>query len=288
MNKCLCIFGFGYTASYLTEILRNDSVSIIGVSRNPDKSSHIKNNSFRSVHFSAKALSECNITPTHILISTPPSEDGDPTLKEFESYIKSIHPTPQSIAYLSTTGVYGDHKGEWVDESSVCHQPGIKGENRLAAEKSWQVFSEKNHIPLFIFRIAGIYGPYRNALHKLINRGSVSIVKNGQFFSRIHVEDLARTIKSGLFQPEKAGIYNVSDNEPTSNTSVDDFAANLLGIPAPTCQSIEEANLSAIALEFYKSNKKVSNTKMKNILGIELKYPSYREGLTSLFNNHQY
>ncbi len=286
MNNCLCIFGFGYTAHYVAELCRNEDLKILGTSRNPKKLSD--NENLTLVPFSVKTFIALKLKPTHIIISVPPTEIGDPVLNEFGNYLAEISPTLQAIGYLSTTGVYGDHKGEWVYESSESHNLGTNAKKRLAAEKSWQDFSRSYAIPLFIFRVSGIYGPYRNALQQLKAGKAFSVFKKDQVFSRIHVEDLAKVIKSALFQPEKAGIYNVSDNESASNIAVDNFAAKLLGIEAPPHQLFEQANLSVMAREFYQSNKRVSNSKMRNILGVELSYPDYREGLTSLFEKNLY
>lgn len=288
MNDSLCIFGFGYTAHYLAEVFLNSHFSVIGVTRNPDKKSADIHPHCPRIHFSKKALAEYGICPTHILISTPPSEMGDPTLNEFCSYLTQISPTLQAIVYLSSTGVYGDHKGQWVDESSKPLNPSNKAEWRLIAEKSWLHLSDKIGVPLYIFRVASIYGPFRNALHRIKNGQQVSIFKVNQFFSRIHVEDLVSMIKSALLQPEYAGIYNICDNEPASNTAVDDFAAHLLGMDPLPHQPYEQANLSAMAREFYQANKKVCNLKILNIPGIKLAYPDYRVGLTSLFTHGKY
>lgn len=288
MTNCLCIFGFGYTARYLTQMVRDDGMKVVGICRDLQKAADNAMQPDQLIHFSEKALAESGISPTHVLVSTPPSASGDPSLIAFERYLSKVSPSLQAIAYLSTTGVYGEHDGEWVDESSACRHPGEKAQQRLAAEKSWLAFSERNRVPLYIFRIAGIYGPYRNALQKIKNGATHSIFKQGQYFSRIHVEDLAKTIKTGLLSPDKAGVYNVCDNEPASNTVVDDFAANLLGVKPLNHQLFEEATLSPMAREFFSTNKKVANLKMRTILGVELSYPTYREGLTSLYNNNQY
>lgn len=288
MSINLCIFGFGYTARFLTKLCEGDDIVIFGTSRNPEKFPDEKNCTFIPIQFSAKEFIEQHIKPTHILICAPPSAVGDPVLAEFGDYLIASSSTLQSICYLSTTGVYGDHNGEWVNETSQSNHPSISGNNRLAAEAAWLNFSKDHQAPLSILRIAGIYGPYRNALQKIKSGSSVSIFKKDHVFSRIHVEDLAMVIRSALFKPEYADIYNVCDNEPTENTVINDYAAGLLGIPPLAHQPYAEATLSPMAREFFQANKRVSNRKLLDTFKLQLLHPSYREGLRSLFENGQY
>lgn len=288
MNHLLGIFGFGYTAQQFAKLYQKSSFQIIGTSRQPEKLTDFNHPSCQIRGFSAKTFEELEIQPTQLLISTPPTEEGDPTLIEFEEYLAKMNSRIQTIIYLSTTGVYGDHQGAWVDESTAPHRPGINAKRRLEAEKSWLDFSSKHQIPLYIFRLAGIYGPHRNALQLLKKGKEFSVFKKDLVFSRIHVEDICQSIIKALLHPEKAGIYNLSDNEPAPNTDIDVFAAKLLGVKAPPHLSFEEANLTALGLEFYQSNKRVSNRMLVEKLGIELHYPSYHEGLSALYNQEQY
>tara|TARA_R110000868_G_scaffold310072_1_gene571359 strand:+ start:800 stop:1666 length:867 start_codon:yes stop_codon:yes gene_type:complete len=288
MTNCLGIFGFGYTARFLAELCNKDDIALLGVSRNHDKPSVGPTPDYTPLPFSASALAQQRIQPTHILVSTPPTETGDPTLNEFKNTLARQASTIQSIGYLSTTGVYGDHQGEWVDELSSSNNPGHRACMRLAAERSWIDFAKQHNVPLYIFRIAGIYGPYRNALSKLNKGMTTSILKEKQVFSRIHVLDLANAIKTALFQPENAGIYNICDNEPASNIVVDQFAATLLGIDPPRIIPIEQADLSPMAKEFYQANKRVSNAKLRATFKLSLAYPSFQEGLLDIFNKKQF
>jgi nucleoside-diphosphate-sugar epimerase len=289
MNNSLCIFGFGYTAGYLAIECKSEPFAILGTSRKAAETEAAPGQAYQLLAFSAATFAKRNLKPTHLLISTPPAVDsGDPVLKEFASYLHSIRSSLQWVGYLSSTSVYGDHQGRWVDENTPPENPSPTGKLRLAAEKAWLDWAAAYQLPCFIFRIAGIYGPYRNALRQLQQGKAFSIFKKDQVFSRIHVEDLARVIKAALLQPEKAGIYNVSDQEPAPAPLVDSYAAALLGLAAPPLLPIEQATLSAQQLEFYQSNRRVSNLKIQQQLGLELHYPTYREGLKTLLEKGFY
>ena len=236
------------------------------------------------IHFSEKSIEQALATASHILISTPPTHHfGDPVLVNFDNLLKKYIKNIQWIGYLSSTGVYGDHQGDWVDESSKPIALGGTGQLRLAAENEWRSFAEAHQLPLTIFRLAGIYGPQRNVLARLMAGKNDTIVKDGQFFSRIHVEDIVLAIVAAMQHP-KVGItiYNVADDEPASSHVVDEYAASLLQRPPLKRVAYEMATLSPMAQEFYSHNKRVSNAKLKRELNIQLSYPTYREGLAHL------
>lgn len=202
-----------------------------------------------------------------------------------KKYTKNI----QWIGYLSSTGVYGDHQGHWVDESSKPIGLGDQGQLRLVAENQWRFFAEAYQLPLTIFRLAGIYGPQRNVLARLMAGKNDTIIKDGQFFSRIHVEDIVLAIVAAMRNPiEGITIYNVADDEPAPSNVVDEYAASLLKRPPLKRVAYEQALLSPMAQEFYSHNKRVSNAKLKRALHIQLTYPTYKEGLIHLLHHEGY
>jgi nucleoside-diphosphate-sugar epimerase len=213
---------------------------------------------------------------THLLMSVPPDERGDAIALTFEEEIKAL--SLSWAGYLSTTGVYGDRDGDWVDETSPLTPATARGQRRLLAEQQWQALD----LPLHIFRLAGIYGPGRNQLVSLREGTAKRIIKPGQVFSRIHVDDIAQVLAASIARPAPGTAYNVCDNEPAPPQEVVTFAAELLGITPPPEIAFEDADLSPMAKSFYSESKRVSNARLRNELGVELKYPTYREGLRAL------
>ncbi|TNE36586.1 MAG: SDR family oxidoreductase, partial [Alphaproteobacteria bacterium] len=218
---------------------------------------------------------------THILLSIPPDETGDPVHDEMAAEILNL-PNLRWAGYLSTTGVYGDLDGGWVDENSPYNPSGKRGVRRMQAEKAWMTLYENHGLPLHIFRLPGIYGPGRNQLVSLKSGKARRIAKPGQVFSRIHVSDLAAILKASMERPNPGRIYNVADDEPAPPQDVVTFAAKLLNMPPPPLQDFETADLSPMARSFYNDSKRVRNDRIKSELGISLKFPTYREGLAAL------
>ena len=230
MRPHLLVFGFGYTAHFLAQKARKINIQVTATTRENDALGYNREFDCELIYFSEKSIEQALATATHILISTPPKHDlGDPVLVNFGNLLKKYIKNIQWIGYLSSTGVYGDHQGHWVDESSKPIALGDQGQLRLAAENEWRFFSEKYQLPLTIFRLAGIYGPQRNVLARLMAGKNDTIVKDGQFFSRIHVEDIVLAILAAM-QYLKVGItiYNVADDEPAPSHVVDEYAASLL------------------------------------------------------------
>ena len=297
MRPHLLIFGFGYTARFLAQKARDINIQVTATTRDNDALGYNREFDCELIYFSEKSIEQALATATHILISTPPKHDlGDPVLVNFGNLLKKYIKNIQWIGYLSSTGVYGDHQGHWVDESSKPIALGDQGQLRLAAENEWRFFSEKYQLPLTIFRLAGIYGPQRNVLARLMAGKNDTIVKDGQFFSRIHVEDIVLAILAAM-QYLKVGItiYNVADDEPAPSHVVDEYAASLLQQQQQQQQrpplkriAYEMAALSPMAQEFYSHNKRVSNAKLKRELNIQLTYPTYKEGLAHLLHNEGY
>jgi len=290
MQPHLLIFGFGYTAHFLAKKVRAINIQVTATTRDNDASGYNREFDCELIHFSEKSIEQALATASHLLISTPPTHAlGDPVLANFVNLLKKYIKNIQWIGYLSSTGVYGDHQGLWVDESSKPIALGDQGQLRLSAENEWRSFTKVNQLPLTIFRLAGIYGPQRNVLTRLMAGKNDTIVKIGQFFSRIHVEDIVLAIVAAMQNP-KAGltIYNVADDEPAPSHIVDEYASSLLQRPPLKRVAYEMATLSPIAQEFYSHNKRVSNTKLKRELNIQLTYPTYKEGLIHLLHNEGY
>lgn len=290
MRPHLLIFGFGYTAHFLAQKAREINIQITATTRDNDALGYNREFDCELIPFSEKSIEQALATTTHILISTPPTHDrSDPVLVNFGNLLKKYIKNIQWVGYLSSTNVYGDHQGLWVDESSKPIALGGLGQLRLAAENEWGSFMEAYQLPLTIFRLAGIYGPQRNVLVRLMAGKNDTIIKNDHFFSRIHVEDIVLAIIAAMQNP-KVGItiYNVADDEPAPCHVVDEYAASLLQRPPLKRVAYEMATLSPMAQEFYSHNKRVSNAKLKRELNIQLTYPTYKEGLVHLLHNEGY
>ncbi len=289
MRPHLLIFGFGYTAHFLAKKAREINVQVTATTRDNDALGYNREFDCELIPFSEKSIEQAVATASHILISTPPTHDlGDPVLVNFGHLLKTQIKHIEWLGYLSSTSVYGDHQGQWVDESSEPIALGKQGQLRLSAENEWVSFAETYQLPLTIFRLAGIYGPQRNVLARLMAGKKETIVKEDQFFSRIHVDDIALAILAAMQHP-KGGItiYNVADDEPTPTHVVDEFAASLLQRAPLKRVAYEMATLSPMAQEFYSHNKRVSNAKLKKALNIQLTYPTYKEGLAQLLQNKE-
>jgi nucleoside-diphosphate-sugar epimerase len=216
---------------------------------------------------------------THILSSIAPTADGDPVLAGLRDKIAAAKDL-EWVGYLSTTVVYGDHDGGWVDETTPITPAANRGKWRAQAETDWQSI---DGLPLHIFRLAGIYGPGRGPFAKLMTGKARLIIKPGQVFSRIHVDDIAQVLAASIAQPKTGAIYNVCDDVPVPPQDVLTYASTLLGLPMPPEVPFEEAAMTPMARSFYSENKRVSNTLIKEELGVQLRYPDYRTGLKAVF-----
>jgi nucleoside-diphosphate-sugar epimerase len=216
---------------------------------------------------------------THVLISAAPSAGGDPVLAALRDVIAEIAPQLEWVGYLSTTGVYGDAQGAWVDEESPLVPATQRGLARVAAEADWQSIAG---LPLHVFRLAGIYGPGRGPFAKVRAGTARRILKAGQIFSRIHVEDIAQVLAASIAQPNPGAVYNLCDDDPAPPEDVIGHAAELLGLPLPPAVDFETADMTPMARSFYAESKRVRNDRIKDELGVELIYPDYRTGLAAL------
>jgi nucleoside-diphosphate-sugar epimerase len=270
----LC-FGLGYSARVLAGRLGDSIWRVTGTSRNPQEP---RSRCFDRDHPLAPAAFA---GITHILVSISPEEAGDPLLDLHAEDIAAL-PGLVWLGYLSTTGVYGDRGGAWVDERSELRPSGPRGRRRVAAEAGWLDLWRRRGVPVHIFRLAGIYGPGRTPFEALRAGTAQRIDKPGQVFSRIHVEDLASVLIASIARPRPGAIYNVCDDEPAAPDSVIAHAASLLGLPAPPLAPFDAADLSPMARSFYDDNKRVSNALFKEELGVVLRHPNYRAGLAAI------
>jgi nucleoside-diphosphate-sugar epimerase len=264
--------------------LAERGAEITATARSGERAAELESKGVRPVHFDGAAsadLSAAIAAATHILVSIPPGETGDPVLGAAGEAIASASGL-LSIVYLSTVGVYGDHGGDWVDESTPPRPVSRRSQARLAAEQGWTERAAKAGVPLAVLRLAGIYGPGRNALVNLANGTARRLVKPGQFFNRIEVDDIAAAIVAA-FDREAAGILNVTDDEPSPPQDVVAFAARLMGMEPPPEVPFESADLTPMARSFYGENKRVRNQWLKQALGVTLAYPDYRRGLRALW-----
>lgn len=220
----------------------------------------------------------------HLLISAPPSDTGDPVLAVLADRLRAACPTIAWAGYLSTTGVYGDHQGGWVDEDTPVQPQSERTRRRVQAEQAWLEWGHEAKVPVNVFRLAGIYGPGRNQLVSLREGTARRITKQGQVFSRIHVDDIATVLEAAMERRPASRIFNVCDDEPAAPHEVVAFAAGLLGIAPPPLEDYETARptLSPMAAGFYQESKRVRNERIKQELAIRLAYPTYREGLSAL------
>ncbi len=283
MNRLLTV-GLGYSARAVARRLERGRWHIAGTARSEEGLRAIRASGYEAVPFSGKtpspALSDALRETTHLLLSAPPTANGDPLLLHHGGdLVDALH--LRWIGYLSTTGVYGDHGGGWVDETTPPRPIFDRSQWRVAAEAAWQDLAARRRLPAAVFRLAGIYGPGRNALEKLRAGQQQRIHKPGQVFTRIHVEDIAGAVEAAI-RRDASGIFNISDDEPTPPQDVITFAAELLGMEPPPLIDWEEAQLSPMARSFYMENRRVRNAKMKDVLGVKLLYPTYREGLRAL------
>lgn len=279
MTKTLLSFGHGYSARALSRILLPQDWRIIGTTRDEDKAVRLMNEGVEPRIWPGADMIPALNAATHILISAGPDDAGDPILAQLETEIAARADQFEWVGYLSTTGVYGDHNGDWVDEETPLTPATKRGIARVEAEAAWQAIPD---LPLHIFRLAGIYGPGRGPFAKVRNGTARRIIKQGQVFSRTHVADIARILAASIKKPNIGSIYNVCDNDPAPPEDVIAYAAELLGMPIPEAIDYETADMTPMARSFYAESKKVRNDKIKTKLGVELLYPDYKTGLKAL------
>ena len=279
MTKHLLSFGHGFSARALTPLLLDQGFAITGTTRSDDKAKALKATGVTPKIWPGADLREELASATHLLISAAPGADGDPVLNALCEDITKHAPNLEWVGYLSTTGVYGDANGDWVDESSPLNPATKRGQMRVAAEADWLSIA---NLPLHIFRLAGIYGPGRGPFSKVRAGTARRIIKKGQVFSRIHVEDIAQILAASIARPNPGAIYNMCDDDPAPPQDVIAHAAELLGMPLPPEVDFETAEMTPMARSFYAESKRVRNDLIKSELGVKLLFPDYRAGLASL------
>ena len=279
MEKKLLTFGHGYTAKEFTKQLLPKGWKITGTTRDHYKIKPLCNTGISALLWDDQKLEEAISNATAMLVSASPNENGDPVYLRFVETIRRRTNSIRWFGYLSTSGVYGDFGGNWVDEDTKPRPSTNRGKKRLLAEKQWK---SVENLPLHIFRLAGIYGPGRGPFSKIRAGTAKRVIKEGQVFSRIHVEDIAQVLVASLERPQPGRIYNLCDDNPAPPEDVIAYSADLLGLPPPPLVKFEEAELGQMARSFYAENKRIRNNRIKNELGVVLKYPNYRIGLKDL------
>ena len=289
MNKInLFCFGFGQVAKNFVKLLRSkgSNFELNITSRDKTEDKKFDNINYKNFYFDGKTFDRDLIKKLeisdHILISIPPVDGSDVVIKNFKEYLKDNK--NKWITYLSATSVYGNHNGEWVDESSKTSPTSSNGINRLNSERSWITLFQDFNSSVQVFRLSGIYSNRYNILNR-IKKGEAKIIKKkNHFFSRIHVDDIAEILFKSIEKFKKGEIYNISDDKPASMEEVTKYATKLLGCKEPVAIDSKEID-NEMLKNFYKDSKKVSNKKMKNYFEYSLKYPSYIEGLNYINNN---
>jgi nucleoside-diphosphate-sugar epimerase len=281
----LFCFGLGYSARALAARLSALGWRVTGTSTTTVGCEAIAARGYRSVLFdgvrAGDGVREALAAATHVLLSVPPGPDADAVLRWHADDLMAAR-SVRWLGYLSTVGVYGDWQGAWVDEDSPPRPVSTRSRWRLAAENAWRAFGQHSGKRVLIFRLAGIYGPGRSAVDNVKTGTARRIVKPGQVFNRIHVDDLAAILAAAMSADGTQAIYNVADDEPAPPQEVVAFAASLLGLAPPPEIPFEEAELSPMAASFYGENKRVKNDRIKRVLGVTLAYPTYREGLRAI------
>ncbi|MFV0359774.1 SDR family oxidoreductase, partial [Tropicimonas sp.] len=271
MTRTLLTLGHGYTARTLIRHLQSaepDAWRFVGTTRAQDKPAGLPGKNVDLHLWPGSDLTDAIAGASHILVSAAPDDAGDPFLPEIAGILHAA--CPEWIGYLSTTGVYGDHRGGWVDEAAPLTPATRRGRQRVRAEAQWRRLSDAAGWPLMIFRLAGIYGPGRGPFAKLRAGTARRIVRQGQVFSRIHVEDIAQVLAASIARPRPGAIYNVCDDDPAPPQEVIAHAARLLGVPVPAEERFETAEMTPIARSFYAESKRVRNDRIKSELGVRL------------------
>ncbi|MXQ08350.1 SDR family NAD(P)-dependent oxidoreductase [Alphaproteobacteria bacterium GH1-50] len=275
MTKTLLSIGHGYSARALARLLIPLGWTVIGTTRSEDKARTLAAEGVEPMIWPGNPLPIDRAT--HVLTSVSPDDAGDPVLIEAgETLAKAQH--LEWVGYLSTIGVYGGRDGGWVDETSELLAETDRGQARIRAEADWLALG----LPVHIFRLAGIYGPDRGPFEKVKRGTARRIIKPGQYFSRIHVDDIAAVVHASIERPNPGAVYNVCDDEPAPPEDVIAHAAELLELPIPPAIPFEEAEMSAMARSFYGESKRVHNDRIKDELGVQLRYPDYRSGLAAV------
>jgi len=282
----LFCFGLGYSAGALAQRLLAQGWRVAGTATTEDKKRALESLGIEALVFNgAQNLADPRAAlagVTHILSSVPP-DPADAVIAAHRADLAALKGV-EWIGYLSTTGVYGDRAGGWVDEGSELRPSGPRSADRVAAEAAWLALWRDHGLPVHVFRLAGIYGPGRGAIETVRRGQAKRIEKPGQIFSRIHVDDIAGVLLASIARPNPGAVYNVCDDDPAAPEKVIEEACRLLGAPMPPLVRFDEAKktMSDMQLSFYADSKRVRNDRIKKELGYALKYPSYKDGLRAI------
>lgn len=284
-SRHLFCFGLGYSVQNFAASLAAEEWRVSGTVRSAEARDKLAGRGW-DVHLydGAQPLQDAPqllSDATHLIDSAPPGPDGDPVLRHHQHDIAQLS-TLEWVGYLSTTGVYGDRGGDWVDEDSDLTPTGPRGQRRVDAEDAWLKLWRDHGLPVHLFRLAGIYGPGRSAIDTVQQGRARRIVKPGQVFSRIHVDDIAATLAASFARPNPGQAYNLCDDEAAPPQDVITYACELLGVDAPEEIPFDAAELSEMARSFYRDSKRVTNARIKEELGVRLAWPNYRDGLRGL------
>lgn len=290
MTMRIFLFGAGYSARAFAKLAADEADAIAGTTRSESKADALRAAGIQPFLFDgtdvspqiAAELAEA----THLVISAAPNEAGDPVIAAAHDLLAGAMPALRWIGYLSTVGVYGNHDGAWIDETAECRPRPGRSDNRLEAEKEWSDLARERGVPLAILRLSGIYGPGRNVLVNLENGTARRIIKPGQIFNRIHVDDIAGSLLH-LARNETGGVFNVTDDEPSPPQDVVAFAAGLMGVAPPPEVDFDTADLTPMARSFYGENKRVSNAKLK-ATDYRFIHPDYRAALTAMWEKGEW
>ena len=281
------LFGAGYSARAFSRLMTGEAERIDGTTRNEQNFPTLEKAGIAPIIFDGETASPELIDrlakSTHVVISISPRESGDPSLAIVEEALRRPDNTIRWIGYLSTVGVYGNHDGNWIDETAPCEPTSRRSLERVEAENAWNALSERHGTPVALLRLSGIYGPGRNAFINLERGTARRIIKEGQVFNRIHVEDIAGTLRF-LAGTNTGGAFNITDNEPAPPQDVVVYAAELMGVAPPPEVPFEEADMTPMARSFYGENKRVSNQRIKD-LGYDFIHPDYKAAFSAMWRD---
>ncbi len=281
-------FGMGFSSQATARAIHeniNPDIRVSGTTRSRPRAEELLRAGVRSHAFDGRApglmLAADLIRSKNVVISIPPANGLDPVMTHHRPELDKIE-NLEWLCYFSSVGVYASSNGAWIDEDAPLEENQERAVLRIETEQLWRDYAKSRNVPITVFRIAGIYGPGRSALNKLRDGTAHRIIKKGQVFNRVHVADIGR-ITALAMRNRLDGTFNLTDDEPAPPQDLVTFAAELLGVDPPEEIPFEKADLSELARQFYADNKRVSNASIKKALGIELLYPTYRDGLRAIF-----
>lgn len=281
------LFGAGYSARAFSRLMTGEAERIDGTTRNEQNFPLLEKSGIAPIIFDCETASpdlfDRLAKSTHVVISISPRESGDPSLAIVEEALRRPGNTIRWIGYLSTVGVYGNHDGNWIDETAPLAPTSLRSLERVEAESAWEALSERHGTPVALLRLSGIYGPGRNAFVNLERGTARRIIKDGQVFNRIHVDDIAGSLRF-LAGTNSGGAFNITDSEPAPPQDVVAYAAELMGVAIPPEIPFEEADLTPMGRSFYGENKRVSNQRIK-ALGYDFIYPDYKAAFSAMWQD---